>query len=368
VFRVVRAALLAAALIVFSAAAVRAQDAPAPADRDPAASRELVVGVLDAPPFDIKNEDGDWEGIAVALWREIARRQGYRYRFVEYDLETLLDALAAGKIDLAVGPLLVTADREQRFDMTSAFMHVSLAIATRPASWRNVLRELPFVFSGRILKWSLALFAAMVVVAIIVWALERRRNPAHFGGGRARGLGDAMWWSASTMSTVGYGDRTPITLGGRLVGVMWMFVSIVLVSTFTAGVTSVLTVSQLQAEIRTFRDLAGHRVGVVDGSAAAGYLAAMGITTEPYDDYAIGMQHVAAGDLDAFVGEWPVLRFLQRTSLAGRVSVVAEPFSRGFVGFALPRNSTSVRPIDVALLEVLADPAWQEIRRKYLGE
>src|SRR4029453_19606675 len=78
----------------------------------------------------------------------------------------------------------------------------------------------------------------LVVSAVIVWLLERHRNPAHFGGAGMRGLGDAIWWSASTMSTVGYGDRTPVTFWGPTTGIVWMFVSIVLVSAFIALASS----------------------------------------------------------------------------------------------------------------------------------
>jgi polar amino acid transport system substrate-binding protein len=51
------------------------------------------------------------------------------------------------------------------------------------------------------------------------------------------------------MSTVGYGDRTPITFWGRTVGVIWMFASVVLLAGFIALVTSSLTVRQLAAQV-----------------------------------------------------------------------------------------------------------------------
>ena len=355
--------LLATALLARTADPARA-DAPPAA---PAAAHALVVGVYEDPPFAIKSEQGEWHGVAVSLWREVAQNENIEFHFAEYELEPMLDALEAGQVDLAIGSLLITAHRERRFDMTSPFMHVLLAIATRPPSWRTMLRDVPSAFSGRIVKWSAGLLVAMVLVGLLVWRLERLRNPGHFGGGAVKGLGDAIWWSASTMSTVGYGDRTPITLWGRVIGVVWMFVSIVLVSTFTATVTSVLTVSQLQSQIRSFRDLTGVRVGVVDGSGAADYLAAVGVTARLYPDVEKGMDDVADGKIEAFVDEWPVLRYLQGASYAGRITVIAQPFNRGFVGFALPRESPRRRQIDVALLEVLGDSAWTDIVRKYFG-
>jgi voltage-gated potassium channel len=37
---------------------------------------------------------------------------------------------------------------------------------------------------------------------------------------------DALWWAATTVTTVGYGDRFPVTSEGRLVGVLLMVVGI----------------------------------------------------------------------------------------------------------------------------------------------
>jgi ABC-type amino acid transport substrate-binding protein len=80
------------------------------------------------------------------------------------------------------------------------------------------------------------------------------------------------------------------------------------------------------------------------------------------------MNDILAGDIVAFVDEWPVLRYLAHHEYAGEVSIVPQTFSRGFVGFALPLDSPRRRQLNVALLEVLGDPAWQELTRKYLGQ
>jgi voltage-gated potassium channel len=52
---------------------------------------------------------------------------------------------------------------------------------------------------------------------------------------------DAIWWSLVTVTTVGYGDKFPITTEGRIIGVILMFVGVGIFGTFTAYLASWFT-------------------------------------------------------------------------------------------------------------------------------
>jgi voltage-gated potassium channel len=58
--------------------------------------------------------------------------------------------------------------------------------------------------------------------------------------GRVHSFGDALWWSAATITTVGYGDISPITFVGRAVGVFTMVVGISTFAVITAKVAEFL--------------------------------------------------------------------------------------------------------------------------------
>jgi len=86
------------------------------------------------------------------------------------------------------------------------------------------------VESGRIIPWLVALmFVIMGAGALAVEVL----SPNSF-----ESLGDALWWSATTVTTIGYGDVVPATSGGRVVAVFVMFSSVATVSFTTAVVTA----------------------------------------------------------------------------------------------------------------------------------
>lgn len=88
------------------------------------------------------------------------------------------------------------------------------------------------------------IFSAIIIIALFgaTFALmfEVQANDGF------NSLGDAIWWVLVTMTTVGYGDRVPITPGGRLIGITVMFFGVALVSLFTATVSSIFVARQIK--------------------------------------------------------------------------------------------------------------------------
>ena len=101
------------------------------------------------------------------------------------------------------------------------------------------------------------LFAS--ISGFFIWVIETRDNNEQFRSSFATGMFDGFWWSFITMTTVGYGDRIPRTLIGRLYAVLWIIMGITIISVFTGTLTSeIINANQPQNT-----DLSGKKVGTL---------------------------------------------------------------------------------------------------------
>jgi polar amino acid transport system substrate-binding protein len=333
----------------------------------PNATNVLVVGTAVAPPFTIKNEDGSWEGLEIDLWRDIAAKLDLKYDFREMQLVPLLRAVADGEVDVALGGLTVTGDRERLFDFTHSFYSSGLGVAVGSRFGRRHLRPVvDALFSTGFLQVLIALVVLLVIAGSLVWVFEREFNPNEFGGKHTRGIGSGIWWAAVTVTGVGYGDKVPRTVGGRIVALICVFVGIVIVSIFTGTVASLITLSRFQTIVHGPEDLRKFRVGTVRGTTSEDYLRSIHVQARLYPSAKNCLQAVAHGEIDAVVFDEPVLKYLAPT-MDGEVRVLPNIFDRQNYGIALPRGSSLLRLIDIALLDEISSPVWLTTQRRYLG-
>lgn len=333
----------------------------------PAIHAPLIIGTKEAPPFAMKGADGKWTGISIELWQDIAAKLNLDYRFQQMDLDQLLSGVESNSVDAAVAAITVTADRERVMDFTHPFYTTGLGIAVAAPTgtpWLGVLR--------RLLSWQfltvIGLLALLLIgVGFLIWLFERRNNPEQFGGRLLDGVASGFWWSAVTMTTVGYGDKAPRTLGGRLIALVWMFAAIIIISSFTAAITSALTVSQLGSSIRGPGDLPGVRVGAVASSTGEQYLNRRNVSYQSFPDALNALRALAAGRVDAVVYDAPILQYLTKTDFPGTLSVLPNIFVRQDYAIAVPQGSPLREKLDRVLEREIRSPKWQEVIYHYLG-
>jgi len=170
-----------------------------------------------------------------------------------------------------------------------------------------------------------------------------------------------------TPAPMPFATPPPITVGGRVLGLAWMFPAIIITSFFTASITSTLTVDRLESAIKGPEDLPRLRVATVGGSTSAAYLDRHHVAYRAVATVLDGEQLVASGDVDAMVYDAPILQYVAKTELGGRVVVLPNVFERQDYGFALPDGSPLRQPINRALLEELGRDDWRALLARYLG-
>lgn len=89
--------------------------------------------------------------------------------------------------------------------------------------------------------------AGTAVMAVGLGAIAILDAEQEADGANITTFGDALWWASTTVATVGYGDRFPVTTSGRLVAVTLMLVGIAAIGAITAGVAAWL-VSQVEGD------------------------------------------------------------------------------------------------------------------------
>jgi len=88
--------------------------------------------------------------------------------------------------------------------------------------------------SGRLLQYvSMATVLICTASAVTMYEIEKAVK-----GSNIKTLGDAIWWTISTVTTVGYGDRFPTTAAGRVLAVLVMFTGISLIGVITASIAA----------------------------------------------------------------------------------------------------------------------------------
>ena len=328
-----------------------------------------VVGLTSAPPFAMRDAEGAWQGIAVDLWRSVATELGLRFELRELAIPELTTGLQTGAL-FAVATATASADREPIIEFSHPYYTSQLVIAVRsgPGDGGRWLDSLRSFASVGLMKTIGMLIGLLLLAGVLVWLVERRANPEQFPAAARPGIGDGLWWAAVTMTTVGYGDKAPRTGLGRALGVVWMFAAIVLIALLTAQVTSSLTVSSLSGIVRGPDDLVRVRVGALEDSPPQAWLREkFGVAAGGFPSFADGLRAVDRGDLDAFVGVEPVLRYEIANSFAGRLRVIGVPFTRADYVFAFPNGSPIRRKVNQAILTHIETDAWQATLRHYLG-
>ena len=326
----------------------------------------IRVATKIAPPFVMQGEDGALTGISVDLATHIAAMIGRPIAWqMSDDVPALLQQVATGKADVGIAAISATAERETFLDFSHPLYTTGLGVAASTARRNPWLSVIGNVLSPAFLSALAGLTAVLALAGLAVWLFERKHN-TDFGGKPSQGLGSAFWWSAVTMTTVGYGDKAPKTLGGRIVALGWMFASIIIISSFTAAIATSLTVDSMETRFESLDDLPLARAAVIDGTTGATDSRVVVRSRVVCTDLNEALDMLADGAVDVVIHDRPLLRHGIKTRGDAKVHVLPGVIGRQDYAIALPENSPVRESLNLTILEAIGDGLIAKLTRQYL--
>ncbi|MGB1252527.1 MAG: transporter substrate-binding domain-containing protein [Candidatus Promineifilaceae bacterium] len=327
----------------------------------------VTVAVRDIEPF-VFQQNNQYVGFSIDLWEAIAARIDVDPTYIVVDTaQAMIDSVADGEMDFAITSISITSEREQVVDFSFPMFQSGLQILTRIDRQDTLISTMRTIFSPLLLRGIGVALLILLVVAHIIWLMERHSN-SNFHEDYLRGIWEAFYFATVTATTTGYGDTVPHKVAGQVVTLIWMLLSLFLVSYFTASITTALTLRQLEVNIAGPQDLRGHLVGTVKASTSADYLTNRGIPRSELNSVEEGIFALQNGTLDAFVYDAPVLAYAVLHAEDSALNLVEPIFRPESFGIVLPDESPYLEEVNVALIELRETGVYDQILLRWFGE
>ncbi|KAE8773691.1 Glutamate receptor 3.4 [Hordeum vulgare] len=281
----------------------------------------------------------------------------------------LVQKVSENYFDAAIGDISIVTNRTRLVDFTQPYTESGLIIVapakeTESNAWAFLK---PFTFQMWCVLGLLFLF-----VGTVVWILEHRTN-TEFRGTPRQQIMTVCWFSFSTMFFA-HRENTSSALG-RFVLLVWLFVVLIINSSYTASLTSLLTVQELTSGVKGLDSLisSSSAIGYQVGSFARNYLVeelniadSRLVPLNSPSDYARALELGSGnGGVAAIIDELPYVEiFLSKYC---KFKTVGQVFTKSGWGFAFPRDSPLADDLSTAILTLSENGDLQRIHDEWLS-
>ena len=224
-----------------------------------------------------------------------------------------------------------------------------------PRERANLLVRLRPLVGVAALSSVAVLLLSLFAVGNLIWLAERRSNHSQFPRQYLHGLGNAMWFALVTLTTVGYGDRAPVSKTGRAITAVWMVVSLIAVSSITAGLASAFTVALARnstAPINNPTQLRGAVIAVVRGTTSELWADRMGAKSVATDSLKQAIDLVQQKRAEGVIYDRPALRYFIAQNPKSDLQLAPFDLASQTYGFAVRSGSPLRKPINVTVMSM----------------
>jgi len=328
----------------------------------------ITVGYNINPPFTFI-ENNKLTGASYRLWKRVIKNdKSTFFQYVQVPLDSLLQGLNNGTIDVAISPLTITSKRSNYINFSVPYyIAYSGGLVNYSSNFKRILEIASIIFSLKFLKIIGSLLLIIAFFGFLVWVFERKQNKEQFGDG-IYGLLHGIWWSAVTMTTVGYGDKTPKTFGGRTISLIWMFMGLILISTITASITSSLTVKKMEVSSEEINTYKKYRIGTVSNSATERWLTDnFYYNVKGYYTFNSLIDGLKKDEIDLVAYDEPVLRYAILSDSEKEFELLKLKYNLSMYafGFSKKLDPSMNQFVSTRLLEIIESSNWKKLLAEY---
>ncbi|XP_008419289.1 glutamate receptor 2b isoform X2 [Poecilia reticulata] len=370
----------------------------------------VVTTILEAPYVMLKKnadqfvDNERYEGYCVDLAAEIAKHCGFKYelrivgdgKYGARDAETkiwngMVGELVYGKADIAVAPLTITLVREEVIDFSKPFMSLGISIMIKKPQ-----KSKPGVFSFldplAYEIWMCIVFA-YIGVSVVLFLVSRfspyEWHTEEYEDGQIQtnestnefGIFNSLWFSLGAFMRQGC-DISPRSLSGRIVGGVWWFFTLIIISSYTANLAAFLTVERMVSPIESAEDLAKQTeiaYGTLDSGSTKEFFRRSKIalfdkmwtymrSAEPsvfVKTTAEGVQRVRKSKGKyAYLLESTMNEYIEQRKPCDTMKVGGNLDSKGY-GIATPKGSSLRTPVNLAVLKLSEQGVLDKLKNKW---
>ncbi len=325
------------------------------------AKTHLVVATDEMPPFSMKDERGIWHGITIDLWKEVAARNGYTYDIKQLSLTDIFSQIKTGEIDVGLSAITITSEREREYDFSYPYFSSPSGIATK--SDNTFLMVISNLISVDFIIACINYLIIVGFIATIIWYFER--NNPDFGKG-FKGWLNTYWFTHVVATTVGLGDKAPKTARGRLATSVWMYIALILVSSFIATLAATATLDNISETNKSVDWLSNKgKIATSDSTASSRLLTGLGIRYSGFDSAEDALESLKVGKHDVVFYDYATLKHLTKDN--NNVTLHKANFNIESYGILFKQNSKLREEVNRSVIDYTSSSRWSNILKLHLN-
>uniref|UniRef100_A0A8D0ADY5 Glutamate receptor n=1 Tax=Sander lucioperca TaxID=283035 RepID=A0A8D0ADY5_SANLU len=372
---------------------------------DSLANRSLVITtILDEPYVMLKKSDkaldgnDRFEGFCIDLLKELANVLGFTYeirlvpdgRYGSQDdkgqWNGMIRELIEHRADLAVAPLTITYMREKVIDFSKPFMSMGISIVYRkPNATNNGFFSFLNPMTPDIWVYILLAYLGVSCVLFVTarfspyeWYDAHPCNPGSDVVENNFTLLNSFWFGVGSLMQQG-SELMPKALSTRIIGGIWWFFTLIIISSYTANLAAFLTVERMDSPVDSADDIAKQtkiEYGVVKDGATMSFFKKSKVSTfekmwafmsskpstslvKSIED---GIQRVLKSDYALIMESTTIDYITRRNCNLTQVGGIID--SKGY-GIGTPLGSPYRDKITIAILSILEDGRLHMLKEKW---